>query len=214
LHTLRTGVAYLLWIFGAWTAYVFLAYPLVEQRPQPSSTLLNEAVRFVIFAAPAFWLASREKQPAWRTLGLSMPTGKTMLTAFGVALVYGVIVSAIAAFQHKHFSPASIPLHAWFTNFSVSTLIEEIAFRGFLFHTFRDCKRPAVIAISSAAFAAIHFPGWWALGLQHSPTAWLSGTASIFFLGCVTGILFLRTRSVWATALVHATHNFLATAFV
>jgi membrane protease YdiL (CAAX protease family) len=76
-------------------------------------------------------------------------------------------------------------------------VMEEIFFRGFLQGSLRDRIGPwPAVLLSSAIFALFHIsPGLFV------PT---------FLLGVAFGWVYLRTRSVWPSVLVHALHNTLA----
>ena len=207
------GAGYLVWIFSAWSAYVFGLYPSVARFSEPSSTIVNECIRFVVFATPALWLLCQGKSEFSKKDWAVSPAA--LRIGLPTALAFTLVASAVAAWGlHKVFRPTSIPIRFWFTSFSASTVIEELAFRAVLFCAFASWPRKFTIILSSAAFAAIHFPGWWASAAFASGAAWISNTASIFLLGCVTGVVYLKTRSIWATTFVHAANNFVAAAFV
>lgn len=71
-----------------------------------------------------------------------------------------------------------------------------------------------VVIITSVAFMAIHFPGWYLFPVHSTINAWITDAASIFILGCVLGWLYLKTHSIWSTSFVHAINNLLAIGFV
>lgn len=213
--TPRTGAIFLAWIFSAWTAYVFLLNPHVAALPHPFSAIAAEAMRFAIFGAPAIWLAMREGGRGWReVLGFSGGKPGALRTGLLVAVIYGVILSALAYWGYgRAFSPLSIPFSFWFTAFSASVMSEEIAFRGLLFRAFASWPRSVTVVVSSAMFMAIHFPGWYRQGAFPTPSAWIAISVSIFLIGCVAGVLYLKTRSIWGAAAVHAMNNLVAAVF-
>ncbi len=94
----------------------------------------------------------------------------------------------------------SLPLLV-FTLLVAAPVLEEILFRGFMFHGIA-CSRlgafPAVL-ITAAAWAVIHVQYDWV------------GMAAIFLGGILMGIARLKARSVILTMLLHALQNLLAT---
>jgi membrane protease YdiL (CAAX protease family) len=132
-----------------------------------------------------------------------------------VAAAYVLVAAVVAVWvEHRTFQPAQIPFRFWLTGFTTSTVMEELAFRGFLIGALERWGAGRAILISAAAFSAIHFPGWYALSMHPTAGDWLRNAGAIFLLGCVTGGLYWKTHSVWATSLVHALNNLVAVAFV
>ena len=213
--TPRYGAVFLIWIFSAWTAYVFGLYPWVARLSEPSSTAVNEFVRFFVFGAPVLWAYRSRSAASAGWIGFSEPASGALRTGLVVALAFSLVASSIAVWElHRSFKPALIPVRFWFTGFSVSTVIEELAFRSMLFSAFARWPRYFTVVLSSAAFAAIHFPGWLVSSVHPSGMAWITNTSSIFLLGCVLGIVYLSTRSIWATTFIHAANNLVAALFV
>lgn len=207
-----TGAIYLAWLFCAWTAYVFLIFPQVAALPHPATAVVSTIARFMVFAAPVIWLAARDGSAPWhRQLGLSGAKVEAILAGIVIAILYGAAGATIAvAVQHKGVGSHSIPLSYWFTTIFLSVIIEEIAFRGFLFRAFETLPKGVTVVASAAAFAAIHFPGWYKLSLSGLPVAWAELGISIFVLGCVLGVLYHSARSIWATSIVHSVNNLVA----
>ena len=99
-----------------------------------------------------------------------------------------------------------------FTTLSPTTLIEEVYFRGFLLNEFwRATGFWKANAASSALFALIHFPGWFALGRFATPLV-LVDALGIFVFGLVFGWAMKRTGSLWPAYALHALNNLLVVA--
>jgi membrane protease YdiL (CAAX protease family) len=153
-------------------------------------------------------------QASCEQLGLISIQSKYIPSALVISILYIIIASCIAVcVQNKTFKvPCSYSF--WLTSFSISTIIEEICFRGVLFFLFSELNKKFVIIITSAAFSAIHFPGWHLFPIHSTISAWATDTISIFMLGCILGWIYLKTRSIWATSFLHSINNLLAAGFV
>lgn len=205
-----SALVYLAWIFAAWSAALAFLFPSLEALSEPGRTVATEALRFAVFVAPAWWWARRHQA----SLGTGL-SGKALGTGALVAAAYVLIAGAVALWvEHRTFQPSQIPVRFWFTGFTASTVMEELAFRGFLLGALERWGPARAILLSAMAFSAIHFPGWYALSMHPTAGDWLRNAGAIFLLGCVTGGLYWKTRSVWATSLVHAFNNLVAVAFV
>jgi membrane protease YdiL (CAAX protease family) len=208
----KTGVIYILWIFLAWFLYVVFFYARVESLSHPISILANEAIRFVIFAAPAVWMIFYNKASC-EQLGLISIQSKAIPSALVISILYIIIASCSAVFvQHKTFQiPATYSF--WFRTFSIAVIIEEICFRGVLFFLFSKLNKKNIIIITSIAFSAIHFPGWYLFPIHSTISVGAIDAISIFMLGCILGWIYLKTRSIWATSFLHSINNLLAAGF-
>jgi len=93
---------------------------------------------------------------------------------------------------------------------SIAVVVEEVVFRGYLLSYFERYGKSVAIISSTLRFVFIHYPGWWLLDMQPSLLSWLQSSFSIFFLGVVLSIIFLRYRSLVACIMIHSTNNFIA----
>ncbi len=77
----------------------------------------------------------------------------------------------------------------------IAPLFEEVLFRGILLRALIGGGLPTAAAVvsSAALFALIH--------------ASVSAFVPLFLLGCVLGVLFLRTANLWASIFLHASFN-------
>jgi membrane protease YdiL (CAAX protease family) len=128
-------------------------------------------------------------------------------------LSYVVIASCIVIFvQNKTFKlPCSYSF--WVTAFSISTIIEEICFRGILFFLFSQLNKKILVIITSVAFSGIHFPGWYLFPIHPTSAAFATDAIAVFILGCILGWIYLKTRSIWFTSCLHSINNLLAAGF-
>ena len=98
---------------------------------------------------------------------------------------------------------------------SPATLVEEIFFRGFLLNAFwRASGFWRANLASSALFALVHLPGWFAAGRFASPPQLAADALGIFVFGLVFGWAMKRTGSLWPAYLLHALNNLLVVTIV
>jgi len=123
-------------------------------------------------------------------------------------IVLGLVRASLLLEGGVVFKP--VPLVAWFTALTVSTLIEEIAFRGFLLQQLgRAVNFWTANVLAACLFVAIHFPGWLLSGSTLVPEK-LFAMANILFLGLLLGYLLKSTGSLWSCFILHAINNLAA----
>lgn len=214
---LKSALIYTALIFGMWSIYVAFLYSSVESNPNVATRiLLNEFVRFCIFVAPVFlYLKFVAHQEPFHYLKLRTNISGGVLWGLVIAVIYAALILArIAVFSEDGISLKPIPFEAWFTAITIATLIEEIAFRGFLLQQFgRITNFWTANAVTAFLFAAIHFPGWFLLSNSTPLSARMAATAELFFVGLLLGYLFKRTDSLWSCIVVHAANNLAAIIF-
>lgn len=102
-----------------------------------------------------------------------------------------------------------------FTVLFPTTLIEEVYFRGFLLNKFWQTTSfwKANVA-SSALFALIHIPNWFALDRFATPLQPAADALGIFVFGLVFGWAMKKTGSLWPAYALHALNNLLVVAVI
>ncbi len=90
--------------------------------------------------------------------------------------------------------------------------VEELVYRGFGLNVLWGCMngRKANL-IASAFFAALHLPAYfihWYCDGTFLVTAMLAQAMCAFLLGLLFGIVFRKSKSVWASAIVHFWYDF------
>lgn len=211
---LLCAVVYIALIFGLWTVYVSTVYPSVAVVGNlPARIFLNEFIRICIFVAPVFLLLKfviGEKPISFLKLDKNIRSG--ILWGIAASIVYAMLVLARILLANGDINPKPVPLEAWFTALTVATLIEEIAFRGFLLQAFdRFMNFWIANLLTAILFVAIHFPGWIIIGKAPLLPDKMMAMAEILFLGLLLGFLFKRAQSLWACVILHATNNLLST---
>lgn len=115
-----------------------------------------------------------------------------------------VFVGSLAALRSlsysvPNFSAISYVHHLFFSTIGaiVPGIAEEVYFRGFLMHKFRNFKPPLLILITSLSFASWHIlsPSY----LLHT-----------FLIGVILGITYYRTRRLLPVMISHTLANMLA----
>ena len=210
---LKSALIYTALIFSMWSIYVAFLYSSVESNPNVATRiLLNEFVRFCIFVAPILlYLKFVARQEPFRYLRLNTNVSRGVLCGVVVGVIYAALSFARALLVLQDgvaFKPVSFV--AWFTSLTVSTLIEEIAFRGFLLQQLeRALNFWTANVLTACLFVAIHFPGWLLSGSTLVPEK-LFAMANILFLGLLLGYLLKRTGSLWSCFILHAINNLAA----
>ena len=209
-----SAIAYLALIFGLWTVYVSTLYQFVIGLENlPARIFFNEFIRVCIFVAPVFIILkfiNGEKSISFLRLDRNVKTGVFWGGIAGAG--YAALVFGRVLISNGGISPKPVPLEAWFTAITVATIIEEIAFRGFLLLAFeRAMSFWKANLLTAILFVAIHFPGW--IILTNAPLLpdKIMAMAEILFLGLLLGYLFKQSGSLWACVILHATNNLLST---
>lgn len=199
-----------LFTFVAWSLRVaFVGYDALSDLTLAG--LANEALRAVIFVGPVLlYLRYVEKTRATRFLRLVAPSRDALwvLPLAGAAFVaWYLLLDEVIGDRSMADVAFAVVL---FTVLSPTTLIEEVYFRGFLLNKFWQAMGFwRANAASSALFALIHFPGWFAFGRFATPPQLAVDALGIFAFGLVFGWAMKRTGSLWPAYALHALNNLL-----
>lgn len=99
--------------------------------------------------------------------------------------------------------PVDFP--AWMNWIIGSPLVEELYFRAIVLKELTKCYRPtSSVIVSSLLFLALHLPQW----LFHHNLDLVS-LSLIFIYGIGFSLLWLKSKSIFATLLPHCLNNFL-----
>ncbi len=204
-----------LFTFVAWSLRVaFLDYDGLSDLTLAGVT--NEALRAVIFVGPVLlYLRYVEKARATRFLRLVAPSREalTYLPVAGAAFVAWYLLLDELIGDRGMAGVAFVTV--LFTVVSPTTLIEEVYFRGFLLNKFWQATGFwKANAASSALFALIHIPGWFALDRFATPLQLAVDALGIFVFGLVFGWAMKKTGSLWPAYLLHALNNLLVVAIL
>lgn len=156
----------------------------------------------------ALWaLRTFDRLPA-HTLGLSMADGWSRLLLAGLAIGTGmslVIMLALwasgIATVHWQVSEPRVWLSVLLITglMFISAVSEELLARGYLFQTLLRGIGPLLtLLLTSLGFMALHLP---------NPHTTPIGLTNIFLAGLLSGLLYLRSGSLWAPIGLHAGWN-------
>lgn len=201
-------LAVVLFVFAAWTMRVAFV--------QLDRSLLGEALRGLIFVGPVVvYLLFVERTNPLRSLGLDTlgrGTRRVLLTLGPAFVAWYVFLDFVLGDGGISLSS---PWPAVFAVFSLSTLVEEIFFRGFLLN---GLQRPLGFwranAVSAVLFTSVHLPGWFALGRFAAPQTVAVDALGLFVFGLAFGWAMHRTGSLWPAYLLHALNNLLVVSLI
>ena len=202
----RMALLYGVWLYAIWSLYVAFIYPLIA-----TNNLLSEFFRVVIFLLPLYLMYRQFAKPNFQTLGIN----RNLLSGLLIGIVFSVLYLALVlpltlTFRNQALNIETLSKVPIWAALSIAVVVEEVVFRGYFLVFFERYGKWTAIIASTVLFVLIHYPGWWLLDLQPSAYAWVQSSFSIFFLGVILSIIFLRYRSLLACIMVHATNNFIA----
>jgi len=211
----KLGIVYIFWTMTAWSLYKFFFYGQIAALGEPTSTIVMETIRFLVFMGPiVIFILCNIKKPWYRWLGLYGCNKGSLYKTLVVTCIYAAISLMVNIYGfHKTAHLSSIPYIFWFTTFSLSIIMEEIAFRGFLFYLFEKWNKNIVVIVTSLAFAAKHIPGWFFFPTELSHVGFMGDFLMVFIVGSILGYVYLATHSIWATLLVHSVNNLIVALF-
>jgi len=173
----------------------------------------------LIWVSPFLFLAVREKPqkaiPPKQLFGFHLHW-KSLLTALAASTIY-VLCGMLFIHGGWWINPGIIIPQELFKFFIVG-FVEELVYRGYglnLLSTFMSGKRANII--SSLFFAALHIPAYfihWYRGQVFLLGVMLTQVTGSFILGLIFGVVFQKSRSVWASAAVHFWYDFSFVLFI
>jgi membrane protease YdiL (CAAX protease family) len=212
--TIRTSLA-MLAVAVAAANVLALPVVLLHAGPGGASSLGALGLTFLIVTSElpiAGVVALRLVLPgclSWRDLGLrARPVGEHVVRGltggvglFLTAAVVGLLLTRLGVRQNQferfegiQGAPLGLFLLAALAGCAVAPLAEELFFRGYVFHTFRQrYGAPWAYLYSAGLFAAVH--------------ANLAAAAPIFVLGLLLAYIFETSGSILPGAIAHGVNN-------
>lgn len=160
---------------------------------------LSRVFCYVAVPTLAMRIAGRQRL---RDCGLSIAGFVGHLKIYGLLYLLilppVIVASYTKPFLHTypfygHASRSWVELIIWETLYVVQFFALELFFRGFMLHPLKQAMGPRAIVAMALPYCMIHF---------RKPIAEAAGA---FVAGTVLGTLSMRTRSIWAGVLIHAT---------
>jgi membrane protease YdiL (CAAX protease family) len=130
-----------------------------------------------------------------------------MFGFFAIVLFFSSVLFFSLFLQGKHLSLNLNSIVLLST--SISSLFEEVMFRGFILNKLREVINFwAANLIAALLFVLVHLPNWlWTKGFQPQI---LVDALSIIILAYFLGYLVKKTNSLWLAVAAHIVNNFLA----
>jgi membrane protease YdiL (CAAX protease family) len=197
---------------AAWTTRATALYPVDEAIASDAwraaySNLLKLAMWVLPAVAFARWV--RRASPA-TYLGLAVfPAHRQWLLCLAVTAIY---LSGVSAFETMLGGKSLLPLSSLAVvgtfSIAVSSVLEEILFRGLVLRELREVLQAgSANVLASLLFVGVHLPHW--LWRGDPGGALLTSVAGVFALSLFLGWLYFRSGSIWPPAGAHAAYNLL-----
>jgi membrane protease YdiL (CAAX protease family) len=188
-------------------AFLALQVLLYFLEISPNSGLLIGLMELMLLA-PVWWLALHRHRVGWEMLGLrGFEAGAVglgcglMIASFGFNFFYASFLDIFNLRIQEDMSPVfaetSYPWLLLAVGVVLAPVVEEIAFRGFVFAGLRQkygWKKAALV--SAAIFAAFHLS--------------LTALLPVFVLGYIFAYLYQQSNSIWPAILMHVLTNALS----
>ncbi len=203
---------YITYLFLAWLGYVAFLYPRIVVIDGLVGEIAQEIVRVVIFLAPLYFIHKIIQPLSFEAMGIS----NKLLTDVKIGVISSVIFLSIVLpltllSSGKSISFDSVSSVPFWSAVSIAVITEEIVFRGYLLPVFEQhYKKARAILTTVLLFVLIHYPGWWLLETHSTIGGWVQASGSIFFLGVILSIVFIRYKSLLACIMIHSTNNLVA----
>jgi membrane protease YdiL (CAAX protease family) len=188
----------------SWTVWCLLMVGVGAPFDLP---LPRALFRFAAVVVPALaWIYSSEPKALQR---LRFTTNWRSGLAVGAVVAMGW--AALHATQNLQLPTTA---HAWINVVILSPIAEEILFRCVVIDrllTWTSASK--AIALSAVLFSLFHLPWWWISG-EMATVDLIQLLGLMFVYGMVFGVLYYRTRSIWASLLPHSMNNLIAESLV
>ncbi len=155
-----------------------------------------------------FWKLTEKRRIS--EMGISKSFGGWFIGAgMGILLLVlclgAVVLTGTVKLNGFFADPDVVTIVLYFFGFIIQSAHEEILCRGLMFHSLKDkVSFPAALIISSAVFAAPHFPTLF----ECEPEFIVSGILDLFAISAVFTILTYRTGNIWMACGLHSLWNF------
>lgn len=163
--------------------------------------------KLLIWTLPAALLARRYREdmqiPYWFRHRVQWAR---LLLWMALTILYSVIAAWIvngAVYIRADFQPQMLIGTVLFVG-----ITEEAVFRGFLLNALlKRMPQNRALAITAFLFTLIHFPIWYTRGFFADPIELLRSCLSVFVLGVLFGLAFIKDENLISPILVHMAWN-------
>lgn len=202
-------IGYCICLFAIWALREFFVRQRVsEWLGEWGGVAFNTATKLLVWTAPALWLVRRYPEDMMIPKLFAQPVRWRRVLPVAAGLMLLAVLSALITLKGRlaiqpGFRPSALIGTVLFVG-----ITEEAVFRGFLLNTFsKRMKEGTALVVSSFLFVLIHFPIWYTNGLFGSMTDVLRSSLSIFVLGIVFGITFVKEENLIAPIVLHMAWN-------
>lgn len=173
----------------------------------------------LIWVLPFLLLAAKQKQegaiPPKQLFGFHFHW-KSFLPALALSTLY-ILCGMLLTHSGWWISP-TLPIAQELGKLLIVGFVEELVYRGFGLNRLSSfLSGRAANLISSLFFAALHLPAYFIRGYRGIPfsgAAMLTQAISAFILGLIFGLIFQKSKSVWAPAIIHFWYDFSFVLFI
>ncbi|XUW99495.1 MAG: CPBP family intramembrane glutamic endopeptidase [Dehalogenimonas sp.] len=187
-----------------WTDYVFNSISTQFNAVIVTSVIVSDAVSLAVIGG---LVLARHGASIKEYLALNPIPVKTVVKIVFLTLGLVAVSIFVDSFRNLPNNPQPGPIYegvwpvfAWFAVVLVAPLFEEVMFRGFMFQGFLRTRLGPALAIILPAI-------WW--GLLHAQYG-VFDRGVIIVLGIVLATVRLKTGSLYAPLVMHATWNFVS----
>ena len=208
---------YLIIFFTVWAMRATVLYRIDQAIASDTWRLVySNAVKLTVWVVPALTylkLVDGVRPFDYTKLTTRInPRGLAFAVALTVAFL-GIVIGAESLMRHA--SPIALlaappsQILKTLASVSVSPLLEEIMFRGFVLRKLSEWSPFWRANLSSATlFALTHLPYWLWSGM--APLSFARNMANVFLLGLLFGWVMQKSNSLWPAVGFHIANNFVS----
>jgi len=201
------GYFFVLWF----VIQVFINVPIMNLTSGWTEELLTDAVKMLIWLGVGFFMIFHTKKDQFeveRPFQLNLKF-KPLYVTLAAILVY-MLASAFIQ-RHSISVVASFKPTMLLQDFLIVGLCEETMFRGYLLNRLRKIvpTEQSALIIQAVLFALIHLPKYLTTYPALSLITIMGQLVTVAILGYLFGWLFLKSRSLWPSIIVHSVWDLL-----
>ncbi len=211
-YRIQISYVYIIYLFLAWAGYVAFLYPTIVVIDGLVGEITQEIVRVIIFITPLYFIHKTIQPLSFEIMGVSNGLLKDVKIGVISSVIFLLIVLPLTLLSSgKSISFDGVSSVPFWSAISIAVITEEVVFRGYLLSVFEQYyNRTRAILATVLLFVLIHYPGWWLLETHSTIGGWVQASGSIFFLGIILSIVFIRYKSLLACIMIHSTNNLVA----
>lgn len=172
---------------------------ITEYGPLLIGSLISLYITHTVIFKRSFSLTGFVNTNLLKDIGIGSLLAFSMLS-IGFLILYG---TGLMEIEKIEFNPTLF--FGFLLFFAIQSSFEEVVSRAFMIPSIANrLNVPIALLISSSIFALLH--------LSNPNISWIS-LSNIFLAGALMGLLFLKTKRIWAPIALHALWNFLQGSF-